>query len=271
MALRTYQRKVQRLQESRTERGRSLWEAVYDHIRAREVLERREILLTFVREEEAVVRGVLHDLVESGLVFATGSAQDTSFRAASAAELGQMAKGKARDIDELIWALVFRTGPAKASALTELGGLDRASVLTALERLTNTGRIERESGAGEEPTYSASGFSVPLGTPSGWEAAVFDHYHAVVRTICAKLRQSGGKSSSADVVGGSTYSFEVWAGHPLEERVLASLNRFRTEYSELRRLVREHNERSERPAECRRVIVYGGQCAWEERDGDGDV
>lgn len=271
MALRTYQRKVQRLQESRTERGRSLWEAVYDHVRAHELVDRRAVLVAFVREDEAVVRGVLHDLVESGLVFATGSAQDTSFRAATAMELNHMAKGKARDMDELVWALVFRTGPTTASALTELGGLERAAVVASLERLTMTGRIERADGATDEATYSTGGFHIPLGTPSGWEAAVFDHYHAVVRTICAKLRQSGGRSSAADVVGGSTYSLEVWAGHPFEERVLSSLQRFRTEFSELRKLVREHNERSELPPERRRVIIYGGQCTWEEQDGDADV
>ena len=66
------------MQESRTERGRSLWEAIYDHIRTQEVIDRRAILVAFAREEEAVVRAVLHDLVESGLVFATGGTREST-------------------------------------------------------------------------------------------------------------------------------------------------------------------------------------------------
>lgn len=265
MALRTYQRKVQRLQESRTERGRSLWEAIYDHIRTQEVIDRRAILLTFAREEESVVRAVLHDLVESGLVFATGGTQETSFRAATALELGRMAESRTHDLDELIWALVFRTGPVELSTLTKLGGLDRAAVAACVERLIVAGRVQRHPD-GDEATYSAPSFFVSLGTPSGWEAAVFDHYHAVVRTVCAKLRQSDGRASSADIVGGSTYSFEVWTGHPFEEKVLSSLQRFRAEFSELRKNVREYNESNDEQPGRRRVIVYGGQCTWEAED-----
>src|SRR6185436_9959651 len=125
MALRTYQRKVQRLQEGKTEQGRSLWEAVYDFIRSHDLVDRRTVLEKFIREEEAVVRGMLHDLVESGLVFATGTPQETSFRAATPAELGRMAEGRNRDLDELVWALVFRTGPVKQSVLSAFGGLDQ--------------------------------------------------------------------------------------------------------------------------------------------------
>ncbi len=263
MALRSYQRKVQRVGEARTVRGRSLWEAVYDFIRARDLVDRRSVLDAFQGEEEALVRGVLHDLVESGLVFTTGS-QLASFRAATNAELGRMAEGQSRDVDELVWALLFRMGPVKLSALTMLGGLDKAALAASVERLVFSGRIRQEPADKGEPIYAASHFFVPIGTPSGWEAAVFDHYHAVVRTVCAKLRESGGRSSGDDAIGGSTYSFEVWLGHPLESDVLSALKRFRAEYSDLRKRVREYNEGHEAPQQTRRVVIYGGQCAWEE-------
>src|ERR1041384_1380691 len=43
MALRAYVRKVQRLSESSTERGRTLWEAVYGYLSQHRVVTRKEL------------------------------------------------------------------------------------------------------------------------------------------------------------------------------------------------------------------------------------
>jgi len=76
MALRAYVRKVQRLSESSTDRGRSLWEAVFAYVSERSMVKRRDVLARFSRDDEASVRGVLHDLAESGLAFSSGSGPD---------------------------------------------------------------------------------------------------------------------------------------------------------------------------------------------------
>src|ERR1044071_8716788 len=60
MALRAYLRKIQRLSESSTEKGRSLWEAVYDFLRSRDFVTRREIIERFRVDDESAVRSVLH-------------------------------------------------------------------------------------------------------------------------------------------------------------------------------------------------------------------
>src|SRR5688500_8003843 len=73
MALRTYQRRTQRLSQSQTDRGRSLWEAVHEFIEQGGVVTRDDILQRFRHDDEASVRGVLRDLTESVLVFASGS------------------------------------------------------------------------------------------------------------------------------------------------------------------------------------------------------
>src|SRR5215831_2943586 len=91
MALRAYLRKLQRLGESSTEHGRSLWEAVYDFLRTNEgFVARSEVIRKFSRDEDAVVRGVLHDLTETGLVLQAGAGADALLRAATEEELGQM-------------------------------------------------------------------------------------------------------------------------------------------------------------------------------------
>lgn len=265
LALRTYQRKVQRLEESATERGRSLWTAVHDYVRSKPVVTRKEVLERFKGDDEQVVRGVLADLVESNLVFATGPSQATSFRAASDAELGSMARARHGGDLELVWALVYRMGPISAGDLAALGRFDRIEVERALEQLGASGMVEREEGS-PEPLFRAKHFFVPVGSATGWEAAVFDHFHAVVRTICAKLRQTT-ESSSDDQMGGSTYSFEIWKEHPMAEDVLGTLRRFRETLSALRERVRQYNRTHSKPGERLGVVVYAGQTVWDLEDG----
>src|SRR3954471_11627979 len=92
LGLRTYQRKIQRLTESSTERGRSLWEVVLEHIKTKNLVTRREILARFSSDDEAQIRSVLRDLCDSQLVFWTGSGSNPSYRAASDEELATLQK-----------------------------------------------------------------------------------------------------------------------------------------------------------------------------------
>src|SRR5512138_3310749 len=47
VGLRTYRRKIQRMSESSTDRGRSLWEAVLGYVQARTMVRRVEVLKRF--------------------------------------------------------------------------------------------------------------------------------------------------------------------------------------------------------------------------------
>src|SRR5262249_29251510 len=80
LALRSYQRKIQRLTESTTDNGRSLWEAVYAYLESEKIATRTQVLARFHRDDEQLVRGVLHDLTESGLVFASGTGHGAVYR-----------------------------------------------------------------------------------------------------------------------------------------------------------------------------------------------
>lgn len=106
-----------------------------------------------------------------------------------------------------------------------------------------------------------------MGAPSGWEAAVFDHYHAVVGMLCAKLRLAT-TAQADDTVGGSTYGLEVWEGHPLEGEVLGTLARLRAELSGLRERVRAYNQAGQKPSNRRGVVLYVGQSHAELNDED---
>lgn len=254
LALRTYLRKIRRLSESATDRGESLWDAVLDFLGGDgKVATRTEILRRFHRDDPELVAGVLHDLCESGLVFRVGSGPLSAYRAATKEELGALSEaGASEGVDMVVWALVYREGPLTLGALERSARVpDLPKILSAL---IQEGRVREEKSDSGELTYSAAEFFVPLGAAVGWEAAVFDHFQAVVKTICRKLT-----SEPSRTVGGSTYSFEVWSGHPLESEVLEQLERLRTSASHLRARVLEYNASHSRPSEVLHVTFYGGQ------------
>ena len=107
-----------------------------------------------------------------------------------------------------------------------------------------------------------------VGVSSGWEAAVFDHFQAVVQTIVQRLERS--TVDAAAPVGGSTYRFDIWPGHPLERQVQAQLAEIRERLSALRSEVTAHNERAGLPAQYRQVALYVGQCQLERESETGE-
>jgi hypothetical protein len=82
MAMRTYHYRMARMTESATERGRSVWEAVLQHVQDRGTALRAEVLLRFERDDAEIVRGVLRDLVDSRLLFRSGRGDSTAYRVA---------------------------------------------------------------------------------------------------------------------------------------------------------------------------------------------
>ena len=248
MALRAYQRKVKRLAGQSAQRSDSLWSELLDVLEQAGSLTRKEILKRFSTDDEEIVRAVLHDLVQSGLIVEAGKGAALRYRLARYEELtAREESGR----DALLAVLVYRHGPIALDTLCVRTGLARATLEPVLQRLVASGALERTA-AGQ---YAARDFSVPLGDGAGWEAAVFDHLQAMVQTICQRL--SG--AFPAHLVGGSTYSFDIWDGHPLQVEVEGELARFRAEHSALRERVDAHNRVSGRPAHYRQVVLYGGQ------------
>jgi len=73
VALRSYQRRVHRLQESPAGGRTTLWEAVLSHIEDKGPIARSEVLRRFGYDDPSTVRSVLQDLHNSGLVVRKGS------------------------------------------------------------------------------------------------------------------------------------------------------------------------------------------------------
>lgn len=269
MALRTYQRHTQQLSQSRTDRGRSLWEAVFAYLEENSVVTRDELFHRFRHDDEPSLRGVLRDLTDSGLVFASGSGQSSVYRIATPDELGKMKRSTdSASTEAFVWCAVYREKDPTLSRLSEVTGLAERAIERALDSLVKGGRIERVESAGAT-TFRSHELVLGLEDPTGWEASVLDHYTALVKTIAQKL-QVDQKATLADEVGGSTYHFDLFRGHPLEAEVLGELRRFRERMTSLRARVDAVNAKHPDPQERMRVDAYYGQCVLEEGDAKQD-
>jgi hypothetical protein len=264
MALRAYQRKLRRLTEGATDPGSTLWRAALEFIRSAPLVTRLQLTERFSRDEERQLLSVVHDLIESGLVFRSGSGAQAVYRAATEADLGELSRlSSAQGLEEWLWVIVYREGPLSEQQLAERLAPSSPESAAALERLIAEGRVQRLA----DGRLGAREFVVPLGSARGWEAAVFDHLKAVVQTITQRLQLAESNRTDDGSVGGSTYGFDIWPGHPYEAEVMQLLQAFRARAGELRSRVEAHNQESVVPAEFREVVSYVGQCVFErERD-----
>jgi hypothetical protein len=259
MALRTYHRKVRALSASQTDQGRSVWEAVLEFVREQQPVSGRKVHERFRHDDAQVLSGVLNDLTHSGLLYRSGRAQDAMYRAADAADFGSQQDEGRREAEEyLVWLATYRRGPVELPAIAEAVKLPENVCERALERLVQEGRVRALCDA-NTMRYVSERFDVPVGAEAGWEAAVLDHFQALVAALCVKLRAGSSRSQHDDATGGGTYTLDVWPGHPLELEARTLLARVRTLVSDLRARVDAHNAASAPPASHTPVVFYMGQ------------
>ncbi|MDX2050806.1 MAG: hypothetical protein SFV15_00350 [Polyangiaceae bacterium] len=258
MVLRGYQKKVQRLEESVTVRDETLWEALLGHLRKHGGLHRQTILQRFERDGEDAVGAVLRDLVASGLVFVAGQGANALYRATSDQELQQLLDAdSAESVKAMSWALAFHHRGISVSEVAARLNVQPVLVEAAFAALLAEGRVVQDL---DPNRYSAKTLLVPVGSTSGWEAAVFDHFKAMAGAIASKLRGGTPQSKHADVVGGATLHFEISAGHPHEEEVLNLLSAHRAAVNALWTRVCAHNAEHPIPeSDIVTVCHYFGQ------------
>ena len=251
MALRSYLKKVRRLEESATVRNRTLWEAVFQFIQDEGGSSRASILARFSRDDEAAVGAVLNDLVTSSLVYVTGRGLHATYgvtpledRRRALAEVGD-------GVVELVWLCVCQ-GHQDAESIARELLLPEEACVDALNELVATGRASEEEGV-----YRSARCVVPLGTARGWEAAVYDHFRAMALAIGTKASNPG--ATQGDLIGGSTATFELGPEHPQREEVLGLLSRTRAEVSALFSRATEYNDRHPPKEGATRVTFYFGQ------------
>jgi hypothetical protein len=257
LALRSYQKKIQRLSESATQREQTLWEVVLEYLRKQGGTSRRSLLSAFARENPQDLGAVLKDLLNSGVINATGKGASAYYQVSSPEALASVAEQSEFDvITHLVWLAVYDQQPIAGDAL--VARLPYAAEVSerAVTSLIDDARIACDP----NNVLRCTQLQIPIGAEQGWEAAVFDHFRAMANAIGAKLRTIGTRSSYADRVGGSTLSFSVHAGHPFEQEVYGLLARVRADVNDLWDRVSEYNrEHGIEPEGRVEVTFYFGQ------------
>lgn len=265
MGLRTYHRRVQAAEQSKTSVGVTVWEAVLAYVQEHGPVSGAQVLNRFRNDDVDIVSGVLSDFANSGLVYRAGRGDHAVYRIAPDADFEDGADRRVAH-DHLVWVTVYRTGPAGATDVSERTGIDESDVRAALDRLFQEGRVERSG-----DSYVSARFEVPWGSTQGWEAAVLDHFQAMVTAITTKLSSAGRSKGLADVTGGSTWSLDVWPGHPMEAEARGTLRALRETVEGLRARIDAHNQGASAPTARDRVVVYLGQYVQRQEPDDADT
>jgi hypothetical protein len=267
LALRTYQRKVQRLTETESSRQRTLWEAVLAFI-AEAPATRARLRERFRYEDEDDLGAVLNDLIASGLLMHSGRGEATVYATATPEER-ELVEGRhhLEAVTHMVWHHVFSVGPRSAQEVSSAMSIsleDAANAIAWLEREGRLGRWEGEK-------YRALSFALGLDGVQGWEAAVFDHFSAMAQAIVRKVKLR--RADGLDVVGGSTYTFNIYPGHPNYNRVMALLENTRREVRTLWQDTTDYNGAHPRGGGSKvKVRFYFGQDVLQTVEaGDDEV
>lgn len=255
MALRSYQKKMNRLTESASVRKRTLWEAVLEFAE-HEQPTRARVLERFRHDGEREVAAVLADLVRTGLLFSTGTGDTAIYGVTTPAMRDRIEQQQDFDaVVNLMWMKIFRREAVTEAELCAALPVDAATIQRGLRELAASGRVREVAGE-----LVSGNMVMPLGAEIGWEAAVLDHFRAVATAIATKVRAGLSGARASDSVGGSTFTFTVTPDHPLGAEVRDLFRRTRLEAQELWNRVSAHNDAHETaPDQTTRITFYVGQ------------
>jgi len=255
MALRSYQKKMNRLTESVSVRKRTLWEAMLEFVEHEQPTRARAIE-RFRHDGEREVAAVLADLVRTGLLFSTGSGDTAIYGVTTPAMRDRVEQQQDFDaIVNLMWMKIFRREALSEAELCAALPVDAETIRRSLRELVSSGRVSEVDGR-----LASINMVLPLGAEIGWEAAVLDHFRAVATAIATKVRAGLSGSRASDSVGGSTFTFTITPDHPLTAEVRELFRRTRLEAQELWNRVSAHNSAHEPTADqATKITFYVGQ------------
>lgn len=261
MALRTYQKRVQRIAESVTDSQQTLWSAVLDYIVENDSIQRSDIMHRFRYDGDSQVASVLNDLVSSGFIYRTGRGDSTVYAPTDEKDYEKFVKSNREStLADLVWVHIYRNPAVTEDELVAGMPFDEDEVRSALEVAIADGRISRLYGDEKVPRLRAGVMHVPVGSKKGWEAAVFDHYQALCTAVSRKVNEGIVQSQHGDRIGGATLSFDVYPGHPYEQQAYGLLDRIRSDVNLLWMAVSRYNADNPVPEdEKTKVVFYFGQ------------
>lgn len=264
LALRGYQKRMQRLVDSKADQRVTLWSTVLHYVADHGPVQRQEVFRRFRYDEETQVAAVLSDLVASRVLQRDGRGPDAAYYVTPEADYYTMLAGDRHATAAwLVWVSVYRNPHSSLAEICARTSLEPGLVESSLATLMVDGRVTRRT---DEPVvrYLSQTLTVPVGQRQGWEAAVLDHFQAVCTAIALKTRSRDPISSAADTTGGATLGFDLHADHPYAEQVHGLLQRVRADVNALWSEVRAYNAANPVAEDAKtRVVFYMGQYVQE--------
>jgi hypothetical protein len=245
MALRGYQRKVQRLTESASQRGKTLWEALVDHLDKHGATLRTDLLARFYADGEEQVAAVLRDLTDTGVVYSTGRGDNALYGLSSDQDRERiLLQIRGQKLEVSAWYAIHRK-PHTFADLCRLLQVTDTELLPVVEQLLASGSVCATSrDVAADTVLESARFVIPVGDERGWEVAVFDHYRAVLDAIVNKLRLRSVDPDAAKLVGGATLVFDLHPSHPMKREVLGLLERVRDDVNDVWNRVSQYNRQN---------------------------
>lgn len=247
-------------------RGRkTLWEKVYEHIlersgnSPRKAVRYAQVQSAFPSVADERLRSTLRFLVRYGLLTITGPSQQPEYRIVPRDE-------EPGGSYHAVVVTLYREGPMSLEELAGRLEAPEAECAAHVERLRAAGKLLELPGAPGEPArYRATGYHIEPESEEGFQAALWDHFHTVVRAICKKVRMRRHLAQLHDVNGGTTFSFDVPLDHPLYAEVSGFLAETRVRMESWLEQVRALDEGTE--GARARITIYTGQMVEELVDG----
>ncbi len=263
LALRGYQKRIHRLEETAGNTGQTLWQAVLEQLTRRGPTTRKQLFRDFQKDEPGAVGSVLSDLVSSGIASRTGSGESSVYSVTRDEERALLAQeGSVETACSLLWLEIARRPGLTQDDLAASLPMSADIRGKALALLVDDGRARFCEGR-----YNADGMSIPVGATQGWEVAVFDHFRSVCGGISRKLRREGPRSEAQDVCGGATLTFDLQPGHPHYAETRALLQTVRRQLNELWERVEAHNAAHPiSTGDAEQVTFYFGQFTDSEKE-----
>ncbi len=235
----------------------SVIEAVYGHISehatAIEPISYAEVRARFRLTPKERLNAVLRYLVQFNLLSASGHGERRQFRT-----VPQRASDEATYHDLMV--TLYREGPLTIEQMMAALQLPPAVCEGHLQTMREAGCLEETIAADGTRRFRATRYHVPVDTPDGFEAALFDHFSAVCRAMCQKVRLARYSARSHERIGGATYAFDVPAGSPEYEEISRFLTDTRGRLEGWLDAVRKYDDDDDESGSSRvRITVYAGQ------------
>lgn len=261
-------RELRKLYEEPGSKGgaTTLWEELYGSVHEHtegsvfEAMSFAALSSQFHYVSDERLRAALRYLVRYNLLMVSGEGAAAEYRVVPRTKRGTVT---AQDILVKLYA----DGPASSVELAEVFSTSNEHIEALVQRLEATDRLYRKEAESEaDPVqYGSRGFHIAFDADEGYEAALWDHFQAVCRSICRKLRLGQHQARLHDVHGGTTFTFDVPAEHPLYEELSGYLRRTRQRMDRWLEQV-ESIPRGDDESRRVRITIYTGQMV-EELDG----